>query len=263
MLAGAVGVPYLWYETDIGSTGRQVWNSATSGAAATDPSGAASNSWTGLNPTGLRGDAAGNGWAGNSGVQGLPASMVNGLNGPVQQTARIDPFRPTARLNDQTPIVSLAEILRFDVTPEWVMSRFPRVTTLLSDMNLDGLRVPLITGSSPVDMAGTLTYYFDRYKRLKRLTVHASVGDPTRFIMELQQAYHLSQEPALGGNLYVTKWNGQVTSLLHVSPASVIYNDLPYARYNLFLELNQADLEYGLSVEGRQLVEAGKQMRRW
>jgi hypothetical protein len=154
-------------------------------------------------------------------------------------------------------------VLRFDVTPDFVMARFPRVSTLLSDTQLDGMRAPLITGSTPSDLAGTVTYYFDRYKQLKRLTVHATVGDPTRFVAELQRSYQMSQEPALGGSLYVIKWNGSPTSLLHVSPAAVVYNDLPYGRFNLFLELNQAGLEYGLSREAQQLVDAGRQTQRW
>ena len=134
---------------------------------------------------------------------------------------------------------------------------------MLSELHLDGLRTPLITGTTPSDLAGTITYYFDRYKRLQRLTVHASLGDPNRYVMELQQAYQMSQEPSLGGNLYVVKWNGRPASLLHVAPAAVVYSDSPYGRYNLFLELNQAGLEFGLSAEASQLIEAGRQTRRW
>lgn len=231
LLAGAAGGPYLWYETQLGNTGRSLWSSATDGSSSGQTE-SKTDSWLNVHPAGMPSAAA-------------------------------DPFNPSGRSLDQTPVVQLAEVLRFDVSPEWVMSRFPRVSTLLSEMNLDGLRAPLITGSTPTDLAGTLTYYFDHYKRVKRITVHASVGDPSRFVMELQQGYHMSQEPSLGGSLFVTKWNGKPTNLLHVAPASVVYNDLAYARYNLFLELNQADLEYGLSADARQLVEAGKQTQRW
>ncbi|MFO0940869.1 MAG: DUF6690 family protein [Pirellulales bacterium] len=43
----------------------------------------------------------------------------------------------------------------------------------------------------------------------------------------------------------------------------MIYNDSPYGRFNLFLELNQAGLEYGLSMESQRLVEAGRAAQRW
>ncbi len=164
---------------------------------------------------------------------------------------------------EQPPIINLGEVLRFDITPTWVMQRFPRVSTILADTQFDGLRVPLVTGTTPSDLAGTLTYYFDRYQRLQRVNLHAVTGDPTRFANELQQAYKLESEPCLGGGLYVVKWNGRVASLLHVAPAPVIYGDAPYSRYNLFLEINQPGLAYGLSPEAQNLVDAGKHTQRW
>lgn len=247
LLAGAAGGPYLWYETGIGN---QIWQSATSGAdSAVDSAGGALG---GLNPTSSSsnlGYLIGNG---ATSASGTPGGKLHG-----------DPFSPNTSALHQLPVVSLAEILRFDITPEWVLARFPRVTTLLSELNLDGLRTPLITGSSPGDLAGTLTYYFDRYKRLQRVSIHATAGDPTRYVMELQQAYKMSQEPSLGGSLYVIKWNGVPGSVMHISPASVVYSDLNYGRYNLFLELNQAGLEYGLSQEAQQLIQAGRHTQRW
>jgi hypothetical protein len=240
VLAAAAGGPYFWYETEVGKQSQSALSSASQGLGITSANPADPNS---LSAT----------------ATSYGPGMLTGAQRPVS----VDPFNPQNRSLEQVPIMSLAEVLRFDVTPDFVMARFPRVSTLLSDTQLDGMRAPLITGSTPSDLAGTVTYYFDRYKQLKRLTVHATVGDPTRFVAELQRSYQMSQEPALGGSLYVIKWNGSPTSLLHVSPASVVYNDLPYGRFNLFLELNQAGLEYGLSREAQQLVDAGRQTQRW
>jgi len=248
LLAGAAGAPYIWYETGIGN---QVWHATDHGLGASAQNSTRS-AWNGFNTTS---SGSSLGYAIET-----KSSMPNGANITPKNA---DPFATNIDSLQQLPVVSLAEILRFDITPEWVMARFPRVSTLLSELNLDGLRTPLITGSTPGDLAGTLTYYFDRYKRLKRVSIHATVGDPTRYIMELRQAYQMSQEPSLGGSLYVIKWNGVPTCVLHISPASVVYSDLNYGRYNLFLELNQAELEYGLSSEARQLIEAGRQTKRW
>ena len=93
--------------------------------------------------------------------------------------------------------------------------------------------------------------------------MQGTLGDPTRFVAELQQNYQMSQEPSLGGSLYLIKWNGQPTSILHIAPSAVVYNDLPYGRFSLLLELNQAGLEYGLSPESQQLIDAGRQAFRW
>ncbi|MBX3420384.1 MAG: hypothetical protein KF752_02395 [Pirellulaceae bacterium] len=249
LLASAAGGPYLWYETEVGKHSRQAWQSVAGTMGVSD---AQDRDYSAV--------GYGTGPAGSTGSLGLPGA--GGLQSAANRLT-VDPFQPNPHVMEQLPIATLAEVLRFDVTPDWVMGRFPRVSTVLSEAQLDGLRVPLITGTTPSDLAGTLTYYFDRYKQLKRLTVHAAVGDPTRFVAELQQAYQMSQEPSLGGNLYVIKWNGAPTSLLHIAPATVVYADAHYARFNLFLELNQAGLEYGLSPEARQLVEVGRQTNRW
>ncbi|MFO0940868.1 MAG: DUF6690 family protein [Pirellulales bacterium] len=172
LLAAAAGGPYLWYETEIGKQGQSAVSSASQGLGISSPK----------DPNSLN-------YAGPASY-GMPSASGSAVSA--------DPFNPQNRTLDQVPIISLAEVLRFDVTPDWVMGRFPRVSTLLSETQLDGLRAPLITGSTPSDMAGTVTYYFDRFKQLKRVTVHATVGDPTRFVAELQRAYQLSQEPSLG-----------------------------------------------------------------
>jgi hypothetical protein len=249
ILAGAAGGPFMVFETEIGKQGLQAVSSVSHMVSRSSDN-------TADTRLGFEGQIGGfeSGLIGN--IPGAQTGLPFAAEG-------IDPFRPARATVEQTPIVSLSEILRFDITPEWVLGRFPRVSTLLSEMNLDGLRVPLVTGSSPSDLAGTLTYYFDRYKRLQRVTIHASVGDPTRYASELQQAYRLTPEPSLGGYLYVIRWNGTPASILHVTPATVVHSSSPYNRYNLFLELNQAGLAFGLSQEAQQLVDAGRSTNRW
>ena len=45
------------------------------------------------------------------------------------------------------PSPSLVEVLDFNVTVEWVMQRWPRVSTGLPYVELQGYRVPLVTGT--------------------------------------------------------------------------------------------------------------------
>lgn len=243
LLLGAAGGPYMLYETETGKQARegasQVFHSdgGTSG-----------------------------GWFSGPAAQAPAASTSSdpywNLTGNDPSQNRLNPATSDHRL-EQPPILSLGEVLRFDITPTWVMNRFPRVSTVLAETQLDALRVPLVTGTSPSDLAGTLTYYFDSYKRLQRVSLHGVTGEPTRFVAELQRVYQMQQEPSLGGGLYLLKWNGQAASVLHIAPAPVIYSDAPYSRFNVFLELNQAGLAYGLSREARGLIEAGKQTQRW
>ena len=232
LLAGAAGGPYVLYETDAGQAARNTATQAI-GVAPTTSSPVAStnanNSWWGSN------SSDGGSQAASSGAPVLSVTQIN----------------------------SLAEVLRFDIPPAWVMQNFPTVNTGVGDLTLDGLRVPLITGTRPDDLVGTLTYYFDRFQRVQRISLHAVTGDPTRIGNELQRNYRLQQQPALGGGLYTTTWNGTPTSILNITPATVITAEQQNARFTVFLEINQPGLQYGLSAQAQALVQSGKQMNRW
>ena len=75
-----------------------------------------------------------------------------------------------------TPVATLEGVLRFDITPRWVMDNWPHVSTTRTDGELDGLRVPLITGTRPQDVAGSLTYYFDKQRVVQRIALDGSRG---------------------------------------------------------------------------------------
>ncbi len=228
LLAGAAGGPYLLYRTDSPHRGDDVTGNLSGQATmigSADPS--QSGFWN-----------------------------ANGME-------LVPPGAGSAALTPGPRIYALQEVLRFDISPAWVMQRFPRVSTVLSETRLDGMRVPLVTGTAITDLAGTLTYFFDGYQRVQRIQVHAVTGDPTRFIAELQHAYGLQQHPSLGGTLYLLKWNGRPTCVVFASPAPIITSDEPRARFNVFIELNQAGLEYGLSEEAQALIDAGRNAHRW
>ena len=234
LLAGAAGGPYVLYETDAGQAASSTASQALGGNPTSAGSGATANS--NVNSS----------WWGSSSVGSTPAT--NSTTAPVLSVTQIN---------------SLSEVLRFDIPPAWVMQNFPTVNTGVGDINLDGLRVPLITGTRADDLVGTLTYYFDRFQRVQRITLHAVTGDPTRIGTEIQRNYRLQQQPALGGGLYTTTWNGSPTSILHITPATVITAEQQNSRFTVFLEINQPGLQYGLSAQSQALIQTGKQSHRW
>lgn len=236
LLAGAAGGPYVLYETDAGQAARNTATQAIGVAPATSAPGT--------------GTTANNSWWGSG-------SNSNTSQASSQASSQAAPVLSVTQIN------SLAEVLRFDIPPAWVMQNFPTVNTGVGDLNLDGLRVPLITGTRPDDLVGTLTYYFDRFQRVQRISLHAVTGDPTRIGNELQRNYRLQQQPALGGGLYTTTWNGTPTSILSITPATVITAEQQNARFTVFLEINQPGLQYGLSNQAQALIQSGKQMNRW
>jgi hypothetical protein len=138
-----------------------------------------------------------------------------------------------------TPPQDLAEVLHFNGTPAWVMTRWPRVTAGLSHLDLQGYRVPLVTGTGESDVAGSLTYYFDHEQRVKFITFRGTTGDPRKLIGLVTQRYQLkpqeSEDP--GTSLYQVRWNGKPMSELRIRPARVVRADQPFARYEVELAL--------------------------
>ena len=160
-------------------------------------------------------------------------------------------------------VQDLREVMRFDISPDWVISRFSRVSTVLADLKLEGLRVPLVTGTRADDLAGTLTYYFDRQGKLQRLTVHGFTGDPRRLVQTMTSHYGLETQPSLEAGVYTKTWNGRPIHFLRLTHAPVVYSDAVHQKYTVFLELNQPNLTYGISPEARRVVESDRGSGRW
>jgi hypothetical protein len=161
------------------------------------------------------------------------------------------------------PATNLGEVLRFDVSPDWVTGRWPRVTTVLAEQGLEGLRVPLVTGTDIGDLAGSLTYYFDRYHRVQRLAFDGYTGDERRLLAVIVQHYGLQPEPTLDAAMYVARWNGRPSSVVRISRAPIITHDSPHSQLHVMLELNRPSHEYGLSPEFVQILERDRNTRRW
>ena len=258
LLASAAGGPYLLYETDIG---RQAMT-GTTGILSASSEGSSSGFWSVLGY-----DSSANSWN-NGAYHGPIAPVAGGTQELWDYTVGVPSLDQLQSANPAQPLVGgpvrdLREVLRFDIAPGWVVQNFARVSTVLSEFNLDGLRVPVVTGTSHSDLAATITYYFDNNQQLRRINLQGLTGDPSGIASLMQQFYRLTPEASLGGHLYTTKWNGQVTSMMHVAPAPIMYDTAQHSRYAVFLELNQPDIPYGLSQEAKQILQTGHQASRW
>jgi len=161
------------------------------------------------------------------------------------------------------PVSNLGEVIRFDVSPSWVTSRWPRVTTTLAESGMEGLRALLVTGTKIDDLAGSITYYFDRNRRVQRLTFDGYTGDDRKLLALLARYYGLQPEPTLDANMYVARWNGRPTSILRVSRAPIISADSPHSQLHVMMELNRPSAYYGLSPQCKQLLERDRHSQRW
>ncbi len=160
-------------------------------------------------------------------------------------------------------IPDLREVLRFDINDRWVIERFARVSTVLADTRLEGLRVPIVTGTQASDLAGTLTYYFDHGGVLQRIQLHGFTGDPSRLIQAMTQFYGLKPEPTLEAGVYTKRWNGMPVQFLRLTHAPVVYSDAVHQKYTVFIELNQPNLGYGISEEAQRIIHADRNTGRW
>lgn len=137
-------------------------------------------------------------------------------------------------------ISNLAEVLRFDITPDWVLRRWPRVSTRLADLELQGYRVPLVTGTSDDAVAGALSYYFNPQQQLERITFVGSTGDPRQLISVLNSLHYTrnkTDDPGL--QLYRFKqWDKTVGECL-IRPARVISATSPRSRYEVTLDMRR------------------------
>lgn len=137
----------------------------------------------------------------------LPPSARAALQN-VEQTA--PPSMPAEGL----PVQDFGEIFRFDVIPKWVVSRWGAVNRTLADGEFEAFRVPVVTGKSPSDLTGTLTYYFDEHDVVQRISFLGATYDEKRLVEFMTGVYQLKKEPALGPDLYGVRWGGQLRSAM-------------------------------------------------
>jgi len=181
-------------------------------------------------------------------LSGLWSSSSKPEQGPVAggkgegpgTTGQQRPDAANAQLAD-VAVHDLNEVLNFDITPSWVMSHWPRVSASLAELDRQGYRVSLITGTNEHDVAGSLTYYFDKKQRLERIGFRGTTGDPRALVGIVTGKFELLRQPTDDPSLslYQLKWNGKPRSELRVRPVSVVRSAVPRSRFNVELTLDR------------------------
>jgi hypothetical protein len=149
-------------------------------------------------------------------------------------SAAISPSVPSA------PAVAIEEAFRFEIRPEWVISRWPNVSAVTGDKQL-GMRVALATGTQPDDVAGSLTYYFDEHHQLQRITLLGQTGDARRLLAAVVAPYGLKSLPTTDAAHYIAGNPKKPTSEVLVRFAPSAPNQAPSARLEVAMDLRRAD----------------------
>jgi len=174
--------------------------------------------------------------AGNSLTDSAKAGAGNAAPGSLLAVAapQANAARPEA-----PPIVSLTEAIRFNVTPAWLFGRWPRVTAGLPEGELQGYRVPLVTGTREDEVTGSLTYYFNARQICQKITLVGATGDLRKITAEVVGRFGLHRQTSddAGMHLYQTRWNGKPVSELKIKAVNVVKSSEPFARYEVNLVL--------------------------
>ena len=142
--------------------------------------------------------------------------------------------------NMPTPI---EQVFRFDLTPQWVASRWPRVSTVAgSDPDQLGMRVVLVTGTRPDDVAGSLTYYFVRHHQLQRITFTGLTREPRRLLSAVVPPYQLKSQPTTDVAHYISGNPNEPTSEVTVRHMPVISSDSDQAGTEVEVDLSRGDI---------------------
>lgn len=141
---------------------------------------------------------------------------------------------------------SLDEILRWEITKDWVFRSWDRKSTGLADPELFGVRVPVVTGQGMADVAGALSYYFDAQGVLQRIRLVGTTADTNGIarIATLRFGMQRRVGASPGDQLYQAEENKQVRSQLRTRPEPVLWGTSPHNSFRVELEANRPGSAY-------------------
>ena len=128
-----------------------------------------------------------------------------------------------------------SEFLRFDVTPDWIQTRWPRVSTFPAEDQLTGWRVPLVSGPRTQDIHGSLTWFFDNAQRVQRIGFRGWTGDASELVAFLQQQGFTRQNSNGAGLFSKSSW-GRNLGTLRLDHPPVKQRDLPNEQLMILFE---------------------------
>lgn len=157
----------------------------------------------------------------------------------------------------------LRTVFDFRITPSWVTTHWTRVSTELAETKLQGMRVPVVTGTGIGDVHGSLTYYFNDQQVLERISFFGFTGDPSALIAMLREYHQFEPARSLSGIFYSKRWNNRPVGALWIEHAPVVDNNARHARYRVRLEINSTLGAYKMSDQMAGFVKKQELAGRW
>ncbi len=153
------------------------------------------------------------------------------------QVAGVPVYSSRVPLNG-TQFTSIDQVLRFDVTKEWVYQNWDRKSTGPTDVGLFSVRVPLAMAPQIYSLAGSLTYYFNAQGQVEHISFRGRTGDTTQLVQLLTATYQLQRVASpTGEQVYQVQYDGQIQSELRTHPEPILYLNSPNQSVAVELEL--------------------------
>ena len=149
------------------------------------------------------------------------------------------------------------EFLRFDVYPNWVKSRWPRVSTVPFEAGLSGMRVAVVTGVGPTDLSGSLTYYFDDTHRVQKIQFVGTTNDSSRLVNLFTQKFDFKTHKSLDAGFYIAGRTGNPRGILKLGHPVTIQSGRP-DQIMVYFEILAPQSEFRLS--GKSLYAIRREM---
>lgn len=133
---------------------------------------------------------------------------------------------------------SVDQVLRFDVSKEWVYQNWERKSTGPTDVGLVSVRVPLVMKPQLYALAGSLTYFFNGQGQVEHISFRGRTGDSMQLVQLLTARYQFQRvESPVGEQVYQVQHDGQVQSELRTHPEAVLWLNSPNQSIAVELEL--------------------------
>jgi len=137
-----------------------------------------------------------------------------------------------------TQFTSIDQVLRFDVSKEWVYQNWDRKSTGPTDVGLFSVRVPLVMAPQLYALAGSLTYFFNAQGQVEHISFRGRTGDSSQLVQLLTSRYQFQRVASpTGEQIYQAQYDGQVQSELRTHPESVLWLNSPNQSISVELEL--------------------------
>ncbi len=169
----------------------------------------------------------------------LPPGVPAGMGATAPMTLPDLPGRTVS----QPPIsgppgISLADLLRFDITPRWLAQNWARMTTCLTEPQWQGFRVPVVTGSQFDDLAGTASYSFNMQQQLERIHLYGVTSDCEPLTAFAEQRLGMRQYPSPVGVLFMGFYGEEPLSMLRIRNMPLQEAQQTGTRYEVDWEMN-------------------------